>query len=315
MLGLFFATIAVFAGLTLLMSDFNADSGSFLYGAVAFIVMTMGLLVAPALSSTSVNGDRAAGTLATLQLTLLSPAEIVTGKLLAAWFTALVFLATGVPFLLLAMVPGGTSPARFVVTVVLMSVMLLTMCAIALGWSAVTARTVSSVVMTYLTLAFLCLGTLILFGVSLPLVETTQRVQVLANPPDVDYSSTPIPRSECVVIEDVRTVYHTEAIAWLLAANPYVVVADAAPGKATDDVFTWIKYGVRTAFAGAEEPRDECWAARANQSGAMDEQIPPGLVWPFGLVINLLLAAGSLVFAVRRLTLPVAQLPRGTRIA
>ena len=315
MLGLFFVTIAVFCGLTMAVSGFDDSSGSFVYGAVAFIVLTMGLLVAPAMSSTSINGDRASGTLATLQMTLLSPAEIVLGKLLAGWFTALVFMATAMPFLLLAMLPGGTSPLRFVVTTVMMAVMLLTMCAIALGFSALTARTVSSVVMTYLVTAFLCLGTLLLFGLSMPFIEMKQTVPILTNPPDYNWDqSTPIPRSQCAVINDTRTIYHTELTWWLLAANPYVVVADAAPGQSDEDVFSIIKIGVRTAANGPELPVDECWAAQ-DTSNDVGEPMPDGVVWPFGLIINGGLAAGALALAVHRLSLPVRRLPRGTRIA
>ena len=233
MLGLFFLTIGVLSGLVMAVSGFDDGSGSFLYGAVAWLVLTLGLLVAPALTSTSVNGDRSSGTLAPLQMTLLSPAEIAVGKLLAGWITSLAFLATAVPFLLLAMVPGGTGIGRLLATTVMMALVLLSVCAIALGWSALTARSVSSAVMTYLTTAFLCIGTLIVFGLSYPLVSGEERVQVLQDPPfDADYDySTRLPVSDCVETTAVRNVSHTEATWWLLAANPYVVVADAAPRR------------------------------------------------------------------------------------
>ncbi len=322
MLGLFFLTVGILSGLTMAVSGFDEGSGSFLYGAVAWLVLTLGLLVAPALTSTSVNGDRASGTLAPLQMTLLSPAEIAIGKLLAGWITSLAFLATAVPFLLLAMIPGGTGVGRLLVTTLMMAMVLLTVCAIALGWSALTARSVSSAVMTYLTTAFLCLGTLILFGLSFPLVTQEEQVTVLVDPPlgpDHDYS-TPIPRSECDETTSTRSVSHTEATWWLLAANPYVVVADAAPGGQGEDVFTLIKAGVRSAQAGPDEPLDECYASR-DQDAAFDpftggqaerDAVP---VWPFGLVINLGLGALGVGAAVSRLSTPVRRLPRGTRIA
>ena len=322
MLGLFFLTIGVLSGLVMAVSGFDDESGSFLYGAVAWLVLTLGLLVAPALTSTSVNGDRSAGTLAPLQMTLLSPAEIAVGKLLAGWITSLAFLATAVPFLLLAMVPGGTSIARFAVTTLMMALVLLTVCAVALGWSALTARPVSSAVMTYLTTAFLCIGTLIVFGLSYPLVTQEEQVQVLRDPvlsPDHDYSE-PIPRSQCVEATQLRTVAHTEATWWLLAANPYVVVADAAPGGQQEDAFRLIKAGVRSAQAGPQEPVDECWASVAHDDLGLDplaeERARAGLpVWPFGLVINLGLGALGVGVAVNRLSTPVRRLPRGTRIA
>ncbi len=320
MLGLFFVTVAVISGLTMLAAGFDQDSGRFIFGAVAFLVLTLGLLVAPALSSTSVNGDRAAGTLAPLQMTLLTPLEITTGKLLAAWATALVFLATGVPFLLLAMVPGGTSVLRALTTVVMLSVILLAVCAMALGWSAVTARPASSAVMTYLTVAFLCIGTLIFFGVSYPLVTTTDRVEVLSDPVNgVDPQTPfPIPESECSLSEQNRERAHTEYTWWLLAANPYVVVADAAPASDGDeDVLAAIAYGVAAAQRGAQEPVNECYSSIDYDSmGMLGESDPPdGLVWPYGLAIDLGLGALGFWLTVRRLVTPVHRLSRGTRIA
>ncbi len=320
MLGLFFVTVAVISGLTMLAAGFDQESGRFLFGAIAFLVLTLGLLVAPALSSTSVNGDRTAGTLAPLQMTLLTPLEIATGKLLAAWATALVFLATGVPFLLVAMVPGGTSVLRAITTVVMLAVILLAVCAMALGWSAVTARPASSAVMTYLTVAFLCIGTLIFFGVSYPLVTTTDRVEVLSDPVNgVDpLTPFPVPTSECTRSEQDRERAHTEYTWWLLAANPYVVVADAAPASDGDeDVLAAIAYGAALAQRGAQEPVNECYASIDYGSTGMfveSDQVD-GLVWPYGLVIDVGLGALGFWLTVRRLVTPVGRLARGTRIA
>jgi len=56
----------------------------------------------------------------------------------------------------------------------------------------------------------------------------------------------------------------------------------------------------------------------------MSKQIePPGgmpnpsstPIWPWGLAGNLLLGAGGVVVAVRRLRIPQRTLPRGTRVA
>jgi len=264
MLGLWFVTIAVIFGLTLAVIGGSDDAGAYLFGAIAFLVLTLGLLVAPALSATSVNGDRASGTLATMQMTLLTPSEMAVGKLLAAWGTALVFLAVGSPFLLASLALGGTSLPRAVVTLVMLALILLTVCAIALGWSALTARLASSAVLTYLSVAFLCIGTLIFFGLSVPLVQTDDKVQVLTTPPGYDFSSsTPLPRSECLVVTELRNRTHTEYTWWLLAANPYVVVADAAPrDPGTEDVLSVIGQGARAARDGAKEPVDECYGLR-----------------------------------------------------
>ena len=53
--------------------------GPTMFGFIVFFVLFLGLLVSPTLSATAINGDRNAGTLATLQVTLLSATEIVLG--------------------------------------------------------------------------------------------------------------------------------------------------------------------------------------------------------------------------------------------
>ena len=71
-----------------------------LYDVVVCFVLGIGLIVAPTLSATSINGDRADATLALLQATALRSQEIVVGKLLAAWVAAIAFLGVAVPFTL-----------------------------------------------------------------------------------------------------------------------------------------------------------------------------------------------------------------------
>ena len=64
--------------------------GPTVFGVLLLILVWLALLVVPALAAQSVNGDRDRGTLATLQVTLLSPAEIALGKFAASWGAALV---------------------------------------------------------------------------------------------------------------------------------------------------------------------------------------------------------------------------------
>jgi len=285
-------------------------SGGVMFSVVAFFVLSLGVLVAPALSATSVNGDRAAGTLATLQVTLLSPAEIAVGKLLAAWAVSLAFLATAVPFVVWAYLSGGTPFGRVLSALAVIAVVLAVVCAIGLGWSALTARSATSAVMTYLSVASLCLGSVILFGLTVPLVIQEEQVQVR----DVTAQGT------CEVRPQLTTVVHTERTWWLLALSPYVVVADAAPApELGPDVFAFdplstIRDGVRLAKAGPPDTYDWC---PDPQTGVVQGEGPEdgGAVWPWGLGANLLIGAGAVVLTVRRLRTPTRTLPRGTRVA
>nr|WP_297428066.1 ABC transporter permease [uncultured Actinotalea sp.] len=304
-----------------------ATTGRTMFGFIVFFVLFLGLLVSPTLSATSINGDRANGTLATLQVTLLSPAEIVLGKLLASWVASLAFLAVSVPFVVWAFATGGTAFIGLVTTLLLLAVVLAVVCAIGLGFSALTARTAGSSVLTYVAIAGLCVVSLIVFGLSIPLVSGQERVQVRSEDwspgRDITFDENGRPSEEipCVLREEERYVTHTERTWWLLAVNPFVVVADALPpatGTQIADPMTGIRYGVRTLRLGAQEPLDECWSGRAweereAESRARADEL--GAVWPWGLAANLLLGAAGVLLAVRRLTIPQAKLPRGTRVA
>ena len=107
-LGVWFAIIALVTVLTnLTLHDPLVASGPSMYDVVVFFVLGLGMLVVPSLTATSINGDREHGVLATLQTTLLASADIVLGKLLAAWAIAAAFLVTALPFLVWAWFEGG----------------------------------------------------------------------------------------------------------------------------------------------------------------------------------------------------------------
>jgi ABC-type transport system involved in multi-copper enzyme maturation permease subunit len=301
----------------------RAQAGRTMFGVVVFMVLGLGSLVAPALSATSINGDRAAGVLATLQTTLLTPAELVLGKLLAAWTTSLALLVTAVPFIGWAYVLSDTPVSRLLVVLLVLVLLLLVVCSIGLGWSAVTARPTSSAVLTYLSVAFLGLGLPLLFLLSLPLSNNEERVRVLSYN-EVTQTDSGEALSTCAWETQKLERLHTERTWWILAANPFVVVADSAPGLPDtpemydDDPLSAIRTGVRQARLGP--PDFEVWCdadaeARRLQAerDAAENDLAP--TWPVGLALNLGVAAGFTVVAVRRLQAPSRKLPRGVRVA
>jgi ABC-type transport system involved in multi-copper enzyme maturation permease subunit len=276
--------------------------GTVLYGGLQLFMLGLALLVTPTLSSQSVNGDRERGTLAVLQVTRLSAFQIAAGKLLSAWATTAAFLLVSAPLVVWAMIEGGVSFARVVTVTLVMLLLLGVICAIALGLSSLLARSTTSSVLSYLAVFALTVGTLILFG--LVTASTT------------DSSGA-----------------RTDRTWWLLAPNPFVVLADAAPV--------------------AHKPRAVCQATGAttfcstpSQSldplGALGRTVrdlrkPPsqgfivnigpggtteipreqhgGLVWPYGLGFDLALGGFMLWTTTRRLQTPRSYLPRGVRIA
>lgn len=305
--------------------DAGAQFGPTMFGLIVFFVLFLGLLVAPALSSTAINGDRAAGTLATLQVTLLSAAEIAVGKLLAAWLASLAFLGVSVPFIIWAFALGGTSPVAVLVTLLLLALLLAVICAVGLGFSAVTARTSASTVLTYVAVTSVALLSVIFFGLTMPLVSDYEEVQVYREPwetwTEEDWREQPM-TARCDFYTEEMYVAHTERNWWLLAINPFVVVADAAPRPAVTDEYMFagdplsaIREGVRSARLGPPEFQDWCPYPDQTPAAAQrdDVDLPP--VWPWGLGAHLLLGTGALAVAVRRLQIPQKKLTRGTRVA
>ncbi len=302
--------------------------GPVVFDAVVTLVLTMGLLVSPALAATSINGDRSAGTLAPMQVTLLSPLDIALGKLLAAWTASLVLLAAATPFVLWAFTRGGVPGTALVSTLALTAVTLLVVCAIGLGWSAVSSRLASSVVLTYVSVAAICFLSPLVFALSIPLVLTEERVTVreqdFANA-EFDEAGEPIGgEPPCVTREQRLDVAHTERTWWLLAPSPYVVVADAtprAPIAAGGGPLSVVGDGVRAARQGETDAmRDYCSGFSeeefiAEEQERRDALDRVGAVWPWGLAADLLVGAVAVAATVRRLQVPYAALPRGSRVA
>ncbi|SDB83349.1 ABC-type transport system involved in multi-copper enzyme maturation, permease component [Sanguibacter gelidistatuariae] len=291
-----------------------SQPGPLMFSLNVMFILSMGLLITPTLSSAAINGDRIAGTLAILQVTLLTPIEITLGKLLAGWLASLAFVVISVPFILWSFLAGGVAVGAVFSTLVLLTLMLGVVSAVSLGFSALTTKPTGSTVLSYLTVAFLTVGTLILFAVTLFPMSGTEQYSV-QQASEWDNKSGDV--VACEWQDTTQSVAHTERTWWLLAINPYVVVADAAPGReafngSSADPLAAIRDGVRSARAGAGEPYSTC---PASISGV--EEIDPSTapVWPLGLAVNLLLGAGAVVLTVRRLRIPQGKLARGTRVA
>lgn len=110
----------------------------------------------------------------------------------------------------------------------------------------------------------------------------------------------------------------TERVAWLLAMNPYVVVADAIPypDRAGGGYFysggaiESISQGARYAVAG---PEGTYPCANGEPQDPYLSQTTP--MWPLGLGLQLILAGLLIWLGWRSLLTPAHRLARGTRIA
>jgi ABC-2 type transport system permease protein len=274
---------------------------------VVLVVLALALLVAPALAAQSVNGDRERGTLATLQVTRLRAGEIAIGKLLASWGTALVFLAVTLPLAAWCYAEGGLSVARIAGVYLVTALLLGVVCAVSLGLSALLARSTTSGVLAYLFVFALSVGTVLAFG--LVTASTQQTVRASVNGTSYD-----------------TTISRPDRTWWLLAPNPFAVLADSAPAGPVRTVtlpggaVVRESAGVDVLGSLSRSLHRIRVAPRAVQDASgtrieVPDDVEGGPVWPLGLSIDLLLAAGALWLTTVRLRTPTTRLARGQRVA
>lgn len=294
--------------------------GSIVFTAVVFLVIFALLLVLPALSAGSINGDRSAGTLATLQSTMLSPLEIVLGKILAGWVLGLAFIALSLPSLLPSALISGAGIFYIVRVVAALSVLALFITMIGIGLSALTSRQLGSVVLSYLLVLGATVILPILYAVSLPFLSYEQDVQVWTSATE-DHA--------CVQTTRTREIVRTDVTLPLLVVNPFVIVSDVSPAMTTQefedseepghrfpDGLQGIRLGVRH-LAQPLHPShfNRCWDPSATGYPA-DLGTPQSVpMWPFGLAAWGIVGLGGAAVAVWRLRAPMRYVPKGTRIA
>jgi ABC-2 type transport system permease protein len=318
LLAAWFAAVALFTGFVHFVVHASepgaANKGVVVYGTLTLFVLGLSLLVVPMLSAQSVNGDRDRGTLATLQVTLLTAGDIAVGKLLAAWGTGLVFLGLTLPLDLYAMTLGGVPLTRVLVVTLAVGLLLGTVAAVALCLSTLVARTTTSGALAYLAVFALTAGTGIAFA--LGAAATTETVQTS----DGSYDQS-----------------RPDRVWWLLAPNPFVIVADIAPqlpGESPAEK--------RQRLLDEQNGRTRSDLRGSDPLGSIGRQVrhlrdkPVAFgqvvatldptttkvgaegrkaVWPLGLAVDVLLGAGATWLTARRLRTPTRALPRGQRVA
>ena len=337
LLGIFFAVLLAFTvllrgALTQLPPEELPFKGTILYGGLMLFVLGLALLVVPSLAAQSINGDRERGTLATLQVTRLSAGEIALGKFAAAWLTALVFLALTFPLVAYAMTQDGVPFARVLVVTLVLALLLGTVCAVSLWLSAVLSRTTTSGVLAYLVVFALTIGTIMVFGlVSAVTAETvTETFDNDCPPPPAGVTP-----EEFGCIDGPQTYtssrLRTDRTWFLLAPNPFVVLADAAPQlperrpvPTPQDPFGDGSISARDldplGQIGAQvrdlrRPPDPVHAGPPVLTSEDEPRPRPPAVWPTGLAVNVALGAAALLFTTRRLRTPTRTLPKGQRVA
>lgn len=235
------------------------------------------------------------------------------GKFLAAWISALAFLVAATPFLAIACAFGGVGPGTIAVSLLVLAAELGVIAAVGVGLSGLIRRPLFSVVLSYLFVALLSVGTVIGFGLGGAVIQTPVTVNVSAQRAAPDIA--------CEIQRYSTSVPRFDLVWWMLAANPYVVIADAEPShlNATgnpQDIFDVVALGVRSAQLTPPELAhptrcDQLFADRSPRE-VMQRTTPS---WAVGLLIQLGLGFAALAGAVATTRAPSRRLAAGSRIA
>lgn len=312
LLGVFALVLLGVTGLAFAVYSWADAVGAGVYSIVVNIVLLLVVLVSPTLSGNAINGDRDAATLAAVQVTAASTGDIMIGKLVAAVATGGAFLVVALPFLALSLLGGGANPLVLLASLLILAVEIIVVAAIGVGLSGLIARPLFSIATTYLVVASLVVGTVIVFalgGMAVRTETTSYHRPYSASGPDCEsWAST------------TQEVPRFDLVWWVLAANPFVVLADATPTEFTPqgypvDLFGQIKFGVRSA---QQPPLEQRWDDCAPGNGyrtpeeVIDSSVPS---WFVGLGVQVAVAGALFAGAWARTRTPARRLPPGIRIA
>jgi ABC-type transport system involved in multi-copper enzyme maturation permease subunit len=276
-------------------SGIETSVGPIMFGSLVLFLLGLSTLVVPALTSTSINGERDRGTLAVLQSTMWRPGHIALAKFVAAMIIGTAFLMASLPLVLWAASEGGVQGGRAAIVYVLLFLIFALFAAIGLAASAMIRKTSLATLASYGVVFLLTVGSPILFGLSLagaPQESTFQR-----------------------------------QVGWrwaLLAPNPFVVVADAAPrgGQPFNDPLEGIRQAVREARRPPLSSRDgmsnlrfDPQTGEAIDLGTGEPLRDPPALWPTGMLIDAALIALAAYIVMDRLKVPARKLRMGERVA
>ncbi|KAB1657946.1 ABC transporter permease [Pseudoclavibacter chungangensis] len=328
LLCIFFLTLLATVGLIVTItftaasrsSDFRGDSG-WTYGASVYLVLFLATIITPVLAGGTINADRSAGTLATVQVTAVRTPELLIGKFLAAWISSLAFAVVAIPFLVTgALIAGPGGGAAVVPTLLLLVFELGFLSALGVGFSGLVRSPLFSIMFTYLTASVLTVGTLVGFAAGATLFLQEKETEVRSYAVGAVQNGASV--STCESSIEIMTYPRTDLVYPLLALNPYVMIADVTPVSAHDDeapsMLGGIKILVRQAQITPEMPDviDYCTSDYGSDAPTtqevLDRTVP---TWFIGGALHTFLGAGLLALAGLRLRTPAGKLSAGTRVA
>jgi len=147
-----------------------AGAGRQLFQTLLFFVVGLACMIIPALTAGAIAGERERQTLVPLQLTLLSPLQIVLGKLSASLAFMLFLLFATLPVLGVTFLIGGVSVPEVLKAALMIVLVCLMIGAVSIMCSALLRRSQGATVAAYGLVFVLSVGTFVPMAI-LPIVQ------------------------------------------------------------------------------------------------------------------------------------------------
>ncbi|MGD9494905.1 MAG: ABC transporter permease [Armatimonadota bacterium] len=191
------------------------DLGRIGLHALVYTELSLVFIVIPAYAAAAIASERERQTLEMLRATLLSPWDVVTGKLLSVLAMAAVLLGTTVPVAAWCLLLGGVSPAEVYRVFLLMFVTAAWVAALGVFMSARCERTLGAIVATYGTI----IGLSVLSALVSYFVFAVYAMSMSSGNPTLG----PVAGAICVGVPVLLTAWLGALLArWLIARVPFL---------------------------------------------------------------------------------------------
>ena len=149
-----------------------ATVGKIVFGMIVLVQVFLVTFIAPAFTAGSISGEKQNQSYDLLRTTLLTPRQLVTGKIISALSYIFLLIFASMPIQSMAFLLGGVTFAELIIGTMLISVTAIAFALIGLYFSTLVKTTVASTVGTYAAAIFLLIGIPLLLLVAVWFRET-----------------------------------------------------------------------------------------------------------------------------------------------
>ncbi len=135
-----------------------ADVGKFVFAMIVLVQIFLVVFMAPAFTAGAISGEKQNQSYDLLRTTLLTPRQLVTGKILSALGYVFLLIFASVPLQSMAFLLGGIALPELLIAQLLVFVSAVAYALIGLYFSTVMRTTIGSTVATYAAALFLLVG-------------------------------------------------------------------------------------------------------------------------------------------------------------